>query len=323
MLESCDGNCSTHWNLGFDHGLAALAGVKVNSGPASCMMPLPVTGRSEDKIVNEFLRLCNGRCCANAIYNTTIALSKRTEPPGVRTFVGLLSNWSSWVSCSMYDALEGKTDRDSLASAYTKIAAVINYASVKNPDSSGSILRLNVYAWQICDSRHPVIACSLLSDDPGLGPINTSATWHHVGILGLEPTKLVDHSMQGGELHGKHVSLIKRTWDMLTKDTTGLATEVLYYGHVWLLEQRAIFRVPTADEIAEVEDSLRIALLTVMMEIERADAVEAVWCCMIESWYASDIIWHSMISSTAYFSTRKVGSDRVDDKNVLQSWAEP
>ncbi|KAF9941741.1 hypothetical protein BGZ67_004079 [Mortierella alpina] len=104
MLEGCRGNCSTHWNLGFDHGLAALAGVKIDSGPASCAMPLTVTGKSEDKISTEILRLCNGRC-ANAIYNTTFALSKRTEPPGFRTLVGLLSNWSSWVSCSMYDVL--------------------------------------------------------------------------------------------------------------------------------------------------------------------------------------------------------------------------
>ncbi|KAG0317163.1 hypothetical protein BGZ99_006454 [Dissophora globulifera] len=564
MLEGCNGNCSTHWNLGFDHGLAALAGVKIESGLASCAMPLIVTGRSEDKISNEILRLCNGRC-ANAIYNTTIALSKRTEPPGVRTFVGLLTNWGSWVSCSMYDALsqwivgkgegfawadtlhtsrihfvdaplchlgrphnpkllakrsgwddegspawveackryglrgvqmrqslgmgnlvyslgihgnspmarscvvidtlgfadynifsnnspckgyhdfaenycrnaihgslapqasieqryigsyamasqfsfgfiqvkqrlehnlgkthmvrrggavwedkelwssfmlvdcgviqggamgggcgedmvhrmmcrvlndvidlgydwssgdlsnsiltlsKGKTDRDSFASAYTKIAAVINYASVKNPDSSGSILIAHAHAWQISDSRHPVIACSLVSNDPGLGPTNVTATWHHVGILGLKPTKLVDHNMQEGELHGKHVNLTKRTWDMLAKDSTGFAAKVLYYGHVWLLEQRAIGRVPTADEIAEVEDSLRVALLTVMMEFARADAVEAIWCWTIESWCASDMMWHAMIGSTAYFSTRKVGSDRVDDKNVLQSWTE-
>ncbi|KFH74243.1 hypothetical protein MVEG_01456 [Podila verticillata NRRL 6337] len=564
MLEGCSGNCSTHWNLGFDHGLAALAGVKIDSGSASCAMPLIVTGRSEDKISSEILRLCSGRC-ANAIYNTTVALSKRTEPPGVRTFVGLLSNWGSWVSCSMYDALsqwivgkgegfawadtlhtskihfvdaplrhigrphdpkllakrsgwddegspawveacekyglrgtlmrqtlavnlvysvgihgnspvarscvvldtlgfyadynlhsdnlpcngfhnfaenyrsnaipgslaphasieqqyigshamasqfcfgyiqvkqrlehdlgktymvrrggavwedkelwssfmlldcgvvqgaamgggcgedlihrmmcrvlndvvdlgydwssgdlsnsvltlsEGKTDRDSLASAYTKVAAVINYASVKSPDSSGSIFMPHAHAWHMCNSRHPVIACSLVSDDPGLGPINVSATWHHVGILGLEPTTLVDHNMKGGELHGKHVHLTKRTWNMLAKDSTGIAAKVIYYGHIWLLEQRASCRVPTAYEIAEVEDSLRVALLTVMMEFERADAVEAMWCWVVESWCASDLMWHTMIGSTAYFSTRKVGSDRVDDENVLQSWTE-
>ncbi|KAF9570589.1 hypothetical protein EC968_001664 [Mortierella alpina] len=537
ILEGCSGNCTTHWSLGFDQGLAALAGVKISSGPASCKMPLTATGKSEDKISSELLRLCNGRC-ANAIYNSTLALSKRTEPPGVRTIAGLLSNWGSWVSCSIYDALsqwiagegegfawadtlhtskihfvdaplrhigrphdptllakrsgwddegspewvevckryglcgflmrqtlgfadynlysgnlpcktyhdfaekyclnaiagclapqasseqlyvgsyamgsqfsfgllqvkqrleqdlgkthmvrrggavwedkelwssyllvdtgvtqgaaisggcgedmahivmsrilndvvdlgydwssgdlsnsiltlsEGRADRDSLASAYTKIAAVINYASVNNPDSPGFILTPHTHAWQMCDSRHPVIACSLVSDDPGLGSINVSATWHRVGILGLEPTTFVDHNMQGGELRGKHVNLTKRTWDMLAKDSTGIAATVLYYGHVWLLEQRAISRVPTADEIAEVEDRLRVALLRLFMEFERADAVEALCCWTIESWCASDMMWHAMIGSTAYFATRKVGSDRVDDNNVFESYIE-
>ncbi|KAF9570588.1 hypothetical protein EC968_001663 [Mortierella alpina] len=563
MLEGCSGKCSSHWNLGFDQGLAALAGVKISSGPASCKMPLTATGKSEDKISNELLRLCNGRC-ANAIYNSTLALSKRTEPPGVRTIADLLCNWGSWVSCSIYDALsqwiagegegfawadtlhtskihfvdaplrhigrphdpkllakrsgwddegspewvelckkyglrgllmrqslgiglmysvgihgnspmarscvvidtlgfvdynlysknlpcktyrdfaekyclnaiagcrasqasseqwhvgsyamgsqfsfgfiqvkqrleqdlgkthmvrrggavwedkelwssfmlvdsgviqgaaisggcgedlihrmlcrvlndvvdlgydwssgdlsnsiltlsEGRTDRDSLASAYTKIAAVINYAVAKNPDSPGSMHMWCAHLWQMCDSRHPVIACSLVSDDPGLGSINASATWHHVGILGLEPTTFVDHNMQGGELRGKHVNLTKRTWDMLAKDSTGIAATVLYYGHVWLLEQRAISHVPTADEIAEVEDRLRVALLRLFMEFERADAVEALCCWTIESWCASDMMWHAMIGSTAYFATRKVGSDRVDDNNVFESWIE-
>ncbi|CAO3572911.1 unnamed protein product [Mortierella alpina] len=236
--------------------------------------------------------------------------------------VDLGYDWSSGeLSNAILTLSGGKTDRDSLASAYTKVAAVVNYASVKNPDCYGSILMSQVHTWQMSDSRHPVIACSLVSDDPGLGPINVSATWHHVGILGLEPTNPVDHNMQGGTLQGKHVNLTKRTWDMLARDSTGIATTVLYYGHVWLLEQRAICRVPTADEIADVEDSLRVALLTLMMEFERADAFEAIWCWMIESWCASDVMWHAMIGSTAYFSTRMVGSDRVEE-NVFQSWTE-
>jgi hypothetical protein len=101
---------------------------------------------------------------------------------------------------------------------------------------------------------------------------------------------------------------------MLASDSTGIATKVLQYtmGMFGCWNSLLFAGCQPPMKSPRWRDSLRVALLMVMMEFEYADAVGVIWCWMIEPRYASDKMWHVMIRSTAYFSTRKVGSDRVD-----------
>ncbi|KAG0049962.1 hypothetical protein BGZ83_005230 [Gryganskiella cystojenkinii] len=578
LIQGCQGGCQKEpWYLGLDQGFAALAGVKPEKAAAGCSMVLVPMDQSNDKIRQEILRVCNGRC-AQFVYKTTRDLSKRIDPPGYRTFVALLSNWSAWVSCSMYEALtewssrlpgcqdfawadtlntskirfvdaklqpadcrdhepgllnkgpgwedegsaawirtcekyglrgtymrqsigflalmyeigmynkgplawscmaldtkffvdynlasdnspcnswwnhvdkysreaiidvvnqrhrasktadndiekkyvasyavgcsfafgasqvkqrreqeagskavavrrggviwedrelwssylivdsgtvqmalmaggcvddlgscvmarivndvidlgydwgsgdvcnsiltmtDGKTDRISLSRAYVKVAAIINRLSTMRPDSVASVSVIVSHAWQMCNSRHRVMPCALVSNDVGLGPIEVSATWYEVGILNLDPTKKVNLAIKPGQLmDGKQVELTARSWALLAKDATGMVAKLLFHGHLWLVDLRRARNVATAGEIVEVEDTLRILLVTMAMELERADFIEALWCWTIESWCATDMMWHAMIGSTALSSERKIGSDRWDDENKMDQWNE-
>ncbi|KAG0014665.1 hypothetical protein BGZ81_000320 [Podila clonocystis] len=233
----------------------------------------------------------------------------------INDVVDLGYDWGSGEVCnSILTITQGKTDRESLSRAYVKVAAVLNRMSIMRPDIVGSVGVLTVQAWQMCNSRHRIMACALVSNDPGLGPTEVSATWHEAFIQDLDPTKKINQETKSGELFGRKVKLTVRSWNMISRDTTGAVAKMLYHGHVWLVDRRRECKVPTGQEIAENEDVLRILLVTMAMEFERADFIEALWCWMIESWCASDMMWHAMVGSTTLSSEGRIGSDRLDDK---------
>ncbi|KAG0028862.1 hypothetical protein BGZ81_004359 [Podila clonocystis] len=221
----------------------------------------------------------------------------------INDVVDLGYDWSSGdIGNSILTMTKGKTDRISLSRAYVKVAAVLNRTGRLRPDTVGSVAIATSHAWQMCNTRHRVIACSLVSDDAGLGPTKVSASWYEVGVLDLDPIKMAYHAIKSGELCGKQVELTNRSWKMIAKDTTGMVAKMLYHGHIWLVEQRREGKVASAREICDAEDILRILLVTMAMELDRADFIEALWCWTIESWCASDMMWHAMIGSTTLSS---------------------
>ncbi|KAF9575856.1 hypothetical protein EC968_001239 [Mortierella alpina] len=241
----------------------------------------------------------------------------------VNDVIDLGYDWASGdVSNSILTMSKGKTDRLSLRQAYRKVAAVLNRMGSMRPDTVGSVAVVTTHAWQMCNSRHRVIACALVSDDPGIGPTEVSASWYEAAVRDLDPSKSVDLEIKSGELMNKQVKLTTRTWNLLSKDKTGMVAKMIYYGHVWLMDLRQKREVASATEILEAEDILRILMVTMVMEMDRADFIMALWCWTIESWCASDLMWHAMIGSTALSSERQVGSDRWDDENKMQQWVE-
>ncbi|KAG0093421.1 hypothetical protein BGZ92_005663 [Podila epicladia] len=240
----------------------------------------------------------------------------------INDVVDLGYDWSSGdVGNSILTLTKGKTDRISLSRAYVKVAAVLNRMASLRPDTVGSVAVITTHAWQMCNTRHRAIACSMVSNDAGLGRTEVSASWHEAAVLDLDPTKKASHAIKSGELFGKQVDLTDRSWKMIGKDTTGMVAKMLYHGHIWLIEQRQERKVASAQEICDAEDIIRILLVTMAMEFERADFIEALWCWTIESWCASDMMWHAMIGSTTLSSKRQVGSDHWDDENNMKHWA--
>ncbi|KAF9301515.1 hypothetical protein BGZ74_006625 [Mortierella antarctica] len=240
----------------------------------------------------------------------------------INDVVDLGYDWSSGdVGNSILTMTKGKTDRISLSRAYVKVAAVLNRMASLRPDTVGSVAVVTTHAWQMCNTRHRAIACSLVSDDAGLGRTEVSASWHEAAVLDLDPTKKDNHAIKSGELCGKQVELTDRSWKIIAKDTTGMVAKMLYHGHIWLVDQRRERKVASAREICDAEDIIRILLVTMAMEFDRADFIEALWCWTIESWCASDMMWHAMIGSTTLSSERQVGSDHWDDENKMKQWA--
>lgn len=231
-------------------------------------------------------------------------------------------DWSSGdVGNSILTMTKGKTDRISLSRAYVKVAAVLNRMATRRSDTVGSVAVVTTHAWQMCNTRHRVFACSLVSDDAGLVRTEVSASWHEAAVLDLYPTKKTNHAIRSGELYGRQVELTDRSWKMIAKDITGMVGKMLYHGHIWLVDQRRERKVASSREISDAEDILRILLVTMAMEFNRADFIDALWCWTIESWCASDMMWHAMIGSTTLSSERQVGSDHWDDENEMKQWA--
>ncbi|KAK6500387.1 hypothetical protein TWF481_010730 [Arthrobotrys musiformis] len=546
-LGQCDGS---PWHYGLDKGFAALAGVEVEK-PKTCGFSLKATGKSEDIIAEELIRTCGGRC-ANYLYGTTLALSARTEDPGFRTVVALMCNWSSWLSCAMYDSwsewinhegdgfvwadtlktskihfvetdspkfpirahdpkilkkgngwdddaseawidackkygLRGmhmqpnigfvcvsmekiwfgntplamscanidmkfcvdynlhddespckawwdivdkysddciagglgfteedknyisafaaasayshgflqaklrreieagknykprrggllwedpelmstyimtdiggaqysimsigcahdvdnfaigrlmndvvdlgydwksgsvanffltlagcKMDRDSLVKAYRKTCALFNYLTHNYSNNSTMVVLAVGHIMQISNTRHPVVACSLISDDLGIGPTDLSGSWHDIGIRGKDPVDKIDLNIRTGELNGKQVELTDRSWKALATDETGLLAQLLEYGHIWIIERRREGVIPPQAEIEKIEDAIRITVLKMMTEMAQLEYLEALTCYAIESWCATDVMWHAMVGSTAVITDLRVGFD--------------
>ncbi|KAG0354926.1 hypothetical protein BGX24_006790 [Mortierella sp. AD032] len=236
-------------------------------------------------------------------------------------------DWGSGDMCNGILTLsEGRSSRVDLALAYTKTTAVLNRLRRMRSDSVGSVSLITAHAWQMCNNRHRIIACALVSDETDLGPTTYSATWHEAVILGNLCRK-IEHVMHDGMLEYEpgltaKARLTDRSWAALKKDTSGCLSKILYYGHQWLVENRRAKIVPSAIEIEKIEDILRCTVLEAAMEMDRADYVEALWCWTIESWCATDMMWHAMIGSTAMSSDRNVGSDRWDDTNNMAEWKE-
>ncbi|KAG0049961.1 hypothetical protein BGZ83_005229 [Gryganskiella cystojenkinii] len=238
----------------------------------------------------------------------------------INDVVDLGYDWCSGEVCnSILTITQGKTDRDSLRRAYVKVAAVLNRMSMMRPDTVGSVGCLSVQAWQMCNSRHRVIPCTLVSNDPGIGPTELSATYYEAFIQDLDPVNQIDLKMETGVLLGKRAMLTARSWDMVAKDRTGMVAKLLYHGHIWLVDLRRARKVATAQEITATEDIIRILMVTMAMEFERTVFVEVLWCWMIESWCGSDMMWHAMIGSTTLSSDQQIGSDRLDDKQWVQT----
>lgn len=108
IIEGCQGGCGgAKWFIGYDEGLAALAGLSVTD-PSSCGFQGSLrvghddvkAGKAKDAIAKE----CTNRC-AQFLYATTVATKNRKGQPSYRTLSSLLCNWTAWVSCSIYSAL--------------------------------------------------------------------------------------------------------------------------------------------------------------------------------------------------------------------------
>jgi hypothetical protein len=214
---------------------------------------------------------------------------------------------------------DGKTGRDDLARAYRKFASVLNRMGTFRHDTVGGVFNAATHAWQMSDTRHRVIACVMTSDDPGIGPTNVSASWYEAVIQDKPGTK-IEHEMVVGVLKGTSVLLTARSWRAISKDP--LVGTILYYGHCWIVQKRNENQISTAEEILDVEDILRCACIEAAMEMDRGDFMEAMWCWVIESFCATDLMWHAMIGSTAISAGRSIGSDRWSDAMTMPAWQE-
>ncbi|ARP73403.1 hypothetical protein LK07_30515 [Streptomyces pluripotens] len=237
----------------------------------------------------------------------------------VNDVIDLGYDWASGDMCnSILTLTGGKTGREDLTLAYRKLASVLNRTGTLRSDTMGGIAIASTYAWQIADTRHRGISCALVSDDPGIGPTTTMASWHQAVLLGDIGHETTSHDLVPGTLHNHTVTLTQRTWDAIGKHPA--VGTLLYYGHCWPLQQRAQRRVPSTQEVYAVEQRLRVALLEAVMELDRADYVEAIWCWTLESFCATDLMWHAMIGSTAVAADRHIGSDRLSDDHTMQQW---
>lgn len=116
LVGECDGTCDgAHWFLGIDEGFAALAGVEFL--PSSDCRPNMAAVEQQDVISDKLTVHCGSRC-AQTLYDMTAATASRTEPPGYRTIVSQISNWSAWLSCSIYDSVTKWAEHDGPAYAY-------------------------------------------------------------------------------------------------------------------------------------------------------------------------------------------------------------
>ncbi|MFE0646343.1 hypothetical protein ACFW2Y_32775 [Streptomyces sp. NPDC058877] len=237
----------------------------------------------------------------------------------INDVIDLGYDWSSGDMCnSILTLTRGQTGREDLILAYRKIATVLNRTGTLRADTMGGIAIASTYAWQLADTRHRAIACALVSDDPGIGPTTTTASWHQAVLRGDLGDQTTRHDLVPGTLLGHQVTLTQRTWDAVA--THPAVADLLYHGHCWPLAQRAQGRVPTAEEVHNAEEHLRIALAQAAMELNRADYVEAIWCWTLESFCATDLMWHAMIGSTAVAADRHIGSDRLADDHTMQPW---
>jgi hypothetical protein len=117
----------------------------------------------------------------------------------INDVIDLGYDWSSGDVCnSILTLSKGKTTRIELARAYAKVASVLNRMSLYRNDTVGAVGVVTTHAWQMCNTRHRVIACSLISDDPGIGPTNTIASWNEVVVLDKDPSTPVNLEFEEG-----------------------------------------------------------------------------------------------------------------------------
>ncbi|KXN69575.1 hypothetical protein CONCODRAFT_71374 [Conidiobolus coronatus NRRL 28638] len=218
----------------------------------------------------------------------------------INDVIDLGYDWASGDMCnSILTLSSGKTGRDDLAIAYKKVASVLNRMRAMRPNSVAAMGIITTHAWQLSNTRHRIIACTIISNDSGIGPTTDASSWHNAAVLNKPPTDHIHHELVEGDLNGRKVLLTEKSWSAIKKDSRDIVVKLLDHGHCWLVEMRNTKKVATQEEIEDVEDILRNTLVEAAMEMSRDDFVEALWCWTIESWCASDMMWHAMIGSTA------------------------